>query len=71
MIGQAVGVTGYIATYQLRSVTTEPGKTFLDWVRDFGVAPGHDPAKVAPFLASLTAQEALALKKHFARRAST
>lgn len=71
MIGQAVGVTGYIATYQLRPVTTEPGKTFLDWVRDFAVAPGHDPAKVAPYLASLTAQEALALKKYFSKRTAT
>ncbi|WP_224368931.1 SRPBCC family protein [Hyalangium versicolor] len=68
MIGQAVGITGYIATYQLRPITSEPGKTFLDWVRDFAVAPGNDPAKVAPFLAGLTAQEVVALKKHFAQR---
>ncbi len=71
MIGQAVGVEGYIATYRLRPITNEPGKTFIDWVRDFAVAPGHDPAKVAPFLASLTAQETVALKKHFSKRSST
>jgi hypothetical protein len=71
MIGQAVGITGYIATYQLRPVTSEPGKTFVDWVRDFAVAPGNDPEKVAPFLASLAAQEMVALKKHFSKRSSS
>jgi hypothetical protein len=71
MIGQAVGITGYIATYQLRPITSEPGKSFLDWVRDFAVAPGHDPAKVAPFIAGLTAQEVATLKKHFSQRSST
>ncbi len=65
MIGQAVGITGYVATYQLRPITSEPGKTFLDWTREFAIAPGNDPAKVAPFIASLTAQEVAALKKHF------
>jgi hypothetical protein len=71
LVGQAVGITNYSATYQLRPVTTEPGKTFLDWVRDFGVVPGNDPAKVAPFMASLTEKETRALKKHFGKRAST
>jgi len=71
MIGQAVGITGYIATYQLRPVTSEPGKTFVDWERDFAVAPGNDPEKVAPFLASLAAQEMVALKKHFSKRSSS
>ncbi len=68
MLGQAVGITGYIATYQLRPLTTEPGKTFLDWGREFAVAPGHDPAQVVPFLATLTAQDALALKKPFSKK---
>jgi hypothetical protein len=71
MLGQAVGITGYIATYQLRPVTSEPGKCFLDWVRDFAVAPGNDPEKVAPFLAGLTAQEVAAIKRHFSKRSSS
>ena len=70
MIGQAVGITGYIATYQLRPITSEPGKTFIDWVRDFAIAPGNDPEKVAPFLASLATQEMAALKKHFSKSSS-
>ncbi|WP_224241273.1 SRPBCC family protein [Hyalangium gracile] len=70
LVGQALGITGYIATYQLRPITTEPDRTFLDWARQFAVAPGNDPAKVVPAMASSTAKEALALKKHFSKRST-
>lgn len=69
MLGEVVGLEGYVATYRLRRITSEPGKTFVEWPREFGVARGHDPAKVVPFLTSLTAQQLVALKEHFARRA--
>lgn len=68
LIGESQGITGYIATYQLRPITTEPGRTFLDWAREFAVASGNDPAKVASSMASTTAQEPLALGKHFSKR---
>lgn len=68
MIGQAVGVEGYVATYRLRPITNEPGKTFLEWPREFSVAPGEDPEKIVPFIAGLTASEVAALKTYFARR---
>ena len=69
MLGQAVGIEGYVATYRLRPVTNEPGKTFIEWPREFGVAPGGDPAKVVPFLASLASQEVATLKGYFGRGA--
>jgi len=71
MIGQAAGLEGYVATYRLRPITNEPGKTFIEWPREFGLAPGADPAKVVPFITSLTAQEVAALKKHFEREAKS
>jgi hypothetical protein len=67
MIGQAVGIEGYLATYRLRPITSEPGKTFLEWPREFSVIAGQDPAKVVPVVTALAAQEVVALKKHFKR----
>jgi hypothetical protein len=68
MLGAAVGIEGYVATYRLFRVTNEPGKTFIEWPREFSVAPGGDPDKVVPFIAGLTANEAAAVKAHFAKR---
>lgn len=68
MIGQAVGIEGYVATYRLRPITNEPGKTFLEWPREFSVVSGQDPAQIAPFIAGLGAKEVAALKAHFAKR---
>jgi hypothetical protein len=68
MIGQALGIKGYVATYRLRPVTNEPGKTFLEWPREFSVASGQDPAQIAPFIAGLGAKEVAAFKAHFAKR---
>jgi polyketide cyclase/dehydrase/lipid transport protein len=68
MIGQAVGIEGYVATYRLLPVTSEPGKTFLDWHREFAVTPGQDAAQVSSFIADLCAQEVATLKAHFAKR---
>ena len=70
MIGQAVGIEGYIATYRLRPVTNEPGKTFLEWPRELAVAPGQNPDEVVPFITSLASKEVAEVKRHFASRAS-
>jgi hypothetical protein len=58
---------GYIATYRLRPVTNEPGKTFLEWPREFGIAQGGDPAVILPIMTKTTAGHVAALKKHFAQ----
>ncbi|WP_437759984.1 SRPBCC family protein [Sorangium sp. So ce1389] len=68
LLGQVLGIEGYIATYRLRRITTEPDKTFLEWPREFGVAAGHDPAAVVPSIAALTAKEVLTIKAYFAKR---
>ncbi|AUX42747.1 hypothetical protein SOCE26_041800 [Sorangium cellulosum] len=68
MLGQLIGVEGYIATYRLRRITTEPGKTFLEWPREFGVAAGADPAEVVPAIEALTAREVATIKEHFEKR---
>jgi hypothetical protein len=71
MLGKAIGITGYIATYQLRPITSEPGKCFLDWTREFAVLPDQDAAKISAFLAGLTAQEVATVKAHFSKRSSS
>jgi len=58
---------GYVATYRLRPVTNEPGQTFLEWPREFGITQGGDPAVILPIMAETTAGHVAALKKHFAR----
>jgi hypothetical protein len=68
MVGQAVGIEGYIATYSLKRITNEPGKTFLEWPREFSVLPGEDAEKTSAFIAGLTANEVAAVKDYFARR---
>ncbi len=70
MIGAAVGIEGYVATYRLRPITNEPGRTFVEWPREFAVAPGQDAAKVVPFLTSIASQEVAALRTYFQRRTS-
>jgi hypothetical protein len=62
---------GYVATYRLRPVTNEPGKTFLEWPREFGIAPGGDPAVIVPLMEATTAGHVAALKKYFARYCAT
>ena len=59
---------GYIATYWLRPVTNEPGETFLEWSREFGIAQGGDPAVILPLMTKTTAGHVAALKKYFTRR---
>lgn len=66
--GQIFGIEKYIGTYRLRRITTEPDKTFLEFPREFGVAAGHDPNKVVPAIAALTAKEVATLKAYFAKR---
>lgn len=71
MLGQVVGIEGYVATYTLKRITHTPGKTFIDWPREFSVVAGQDPAEVVPAIAALTAQEVAALEKYFRGRKST
>ncbi|AUX22629.1 hypothetical protein SOCEGT47_031330 [Sorangium cellulosum] len=66
--GQIFGIEGYTGTYRLRRITTEPGKTFLEFPREFGVAAGNDPAQVVPSLAALTAKEVATIKAYFTKR---
>ncbi|WP_437746936.1 SRPBCC family protein [Sorangium sp. So ce1504] len=68
LYGQLFGIERYTGTYRLRRITTEPGKTFLEFPREFGVAAGHDPAQVVPTIAALTAKEVAAIKAYFAKR---
>jgi hypothetical protein len=65
--GAELNITEYVATYRLKPITNEPGKTFLEWSRDFAVTDDGNPAETVPFLRGLTAKEVDAVKKHFAR----
>lgn len=68
MIGQAVGITDNVATYQLRPIVTgKHEQTFIDWVREFAVVPGRDPQETAANFQAITKEETLALQRHFKR----
>lgn len=69
-IGGAMGLERYVSTFRLRPVTSEPGKTFIEWPREFGVAAGQDATKLVPFIAAVSAKEVATLKEHFSRRSS-
>ena len=51
----------FVASNRLRPVTNEPGKTFLEWPREFGIAPGGDPAVILPMMIKTTAGHVAAL----------
>lgn len=70
MIGDSLGIEGYEATYRLLPITSEPGRSFLEWLRAFSVVAGADPEKVVPFIAGLTATEVATIKTHFAKARS-
>jgi hypothetical protein len=64
-VAQVLFIVDYVATYRVRPVTDEPGRSFLDWQREFRVVPGA-PDGFAADLEALFAQEIASVKAHFA-----
>ncbi len=64
-VAQVLHIVDYVATYRVLPVTNEPGRSFIEWSREFRVVEGAPP----DFLASLEAlfeQEIASVKAHFA-----
>lgn len=64
-VEQVLFIVDYVATYQVRPVTDEPGRSFVDWRREFRVVPGA-PDGFLDDLEALFAQEIASVKAHFA-----
>jgi hypothetical protein len=64
-VGQVLFIVDYVATYRVRPVTNEPGRSFVDWERGFRVVPDA-PAGYLDDLDALFAQQLASLKAHFA-----
>ncbi len=64
-VEQVLFIVDYLATYRVRPVTDEPGRSFIDWHREFRVVPGA-PAGFVDDLEALFAQEIANVKAHFA-----
>lgn len=64
-VGQVLFIVDYLATYRVRPITSEPGRSFLDWRREFRVVPDA-PAGIVADLEALFAQEIASVKAHFA-----
>ncbi|GAB2967126.1 SRPBCC family protein [Saccharothrix stipae] len=64
-VAQVLFIVDYVATYRVRPVTDEPGRSFIDWQREFRVVPGVPDGSVAD-LEALFAQEIASVKAHFA-----
>ncbi|NUS62545.1 MAG: SRPBCC family protein [Saccharothrix sp.] len=64
-VEQVLFIVDYVATYQVRPVTNEPGRSFIDWEREFRLVPGA-PAGFLGNLEALFDQEIASVKAHFA-----
>ncbi|MCE6998138.1 SRPBCC family protein [Saccharothrix sp. S26] len=64
-VEQVLFIVDYVATYRVRPVTNEPGRSFVDWEREFRVVPDA-PAGFLDDLEALFAQEIANVKAHFA-----
>ncbi|QQQ80040.1 SRPBCC family protein [Saccharothrix sp. 6-C] len=64
-VDQVLFIVDYLATYRVRPVTNEPGRSFVDWEREFRVVPDA-PAGFLDDLEALFAQEIASVKAHFA-----
>ncbi|PSL57184.1 polyketide cyclase/dehydrase/lipid transport protein [Saccharothrix carnea] len=64
-VDQVLFIVDYLATYRVRPVTNEPGRSFIDWHREFRVVAGA-PAGFLDDLEALFEQEIATVKAHFA-----
>lgn len=64
-VAQVLSIVDYVATYRVRPVTNEPGRSFIDWSREFRVVDGADP-EFLPSIEALFDQEIASVKSHFA-----
>jgi hypothetical protein len=63
-VAQVLFIVDYLATYRVRPVTNEPGRSFIDWEREFRLVPDA-PDGFLDDLEALFAQEIAAVKAHF------
>src|SRR5215213_6011926 len=40
LVAEVLFMVDYVATYRVRPVTNEPGRSFMDWEREFSLVPG-------------------------------
>ncbi len=64
-IGQVLSVVDYVATYRVLAITTDHGRCFMEWSREFAVVDGADPAFLPAFL-DMVAGEIETVQAHFA-----
>ncbi len=65
-LGQALSLIDYVATYQVKPVTTDGG-TFIDWVREFRLVDGTDPGEFLPGFEVMLQNELAAVKEYFSK----
>jgi Polyketide cyclase / dehydrase and lipid transport len=64
-VAQVLSIVDYVATYRVSPVTNEPGRSFIEWSREFRVVDGAPP-DFLPSLEALFDQEIASIKAHFA-----
>lgn len=61
-----VGIVDYVATYRVRPVTNDPGRSFVEWWREFRLVEGTDVGAFLPFLETLLGDDIARVKARFA-----
>ena len=55
-VARALCVVDYVATYRVHEVTNDPGRSYLEWTRDFQVADDSEPEVVEAVLGMMATQ---------------
>jgi hypothetical protein len=66
-VGVALSFASYAATFTLRPITTDPGATFIEWSREFGLTPETNPDEFLAFYQGLADAEIARAAAHFSR----
>ncbi|MFT7840332.1 SRPBCC family protein [Saccharothrix sp. BKS2] len=66
-VAQVLFIVDYVATYRVLPVTGEPGRSFIEWTREFRLVPDA-PDGFLDGIGALFAQEIATVEAHFARR---
>lgn len=69
-VGVALSIVDYIGTFDLRRITDEPGKTFMETTKDFSVVEGTDAEAFVTMYEAMVHQETRSMKAYFAKRQS-
>ncbi|MCM6778865.1 SRPBCC family protein [Nocardia sp. CDC159] len=64
-VAPTMGVTAYLATIRVRTITNDPNRSFFEWSRELTIAEDADPEVIEAIIAMM-AKQTDAVRDHFA-----